>query len=556
MAKNVATPNSSPLEEPYESFDLLYPMRQEDRKKLKDMLIGRYPVNPVPYSVLDYLLSPRVGKATPVCKTVVEEKRYYDKDHVMAYSTFYSRSFRDIKRECTRLHFFSRRLSAIDLADLRDQQDFYLGFCVIRPLPLRKIGRTVLTRQRGDPALEFPTCNGNWDVNIGGSGLTVKGPAFMEQDTMVAACASTALWMSTSNLAHRFGQRECSTAEITEIANQYLCHSRAMPSEGLLCEQMIHALRSMEYDPLFIEASDQEETKHLIYSYIESEIPPILLCRLATGGNHAIVGIGHGYQLPIKKPLKMKIQWENEAPLFFARSSQWIPYLLVNDDQRGLYRKLTFIEKDAVLLKDRIKKAHPDVDISSIDFNEWHCPVVIDMKMPSAGYDGGEQVANIAGIIVPLPRGVLLTSEQAELKAALLIRYLHWLIRQLPPNDLVLRTYLIPSNEYKERIEDSEMDVFVRRLYRGKPMPQWIWVTEISSINSYNMREASKWLIRGEVLIDATSNPLTPDFIALHYVTPDMGRVATMKPEHEEPEQALETVWFSQKDKGYPGWVR
>jgi len=378
----------------------------------------------------------------------------------------------------------------------------------------------------------------------------------MEQDTMVAACASVALWMSTSTLAHRFGLTECSTSEITERANEYLCHSRAMPSEGLLCEQMIHALRSLGYDPLFIEARSQEETKHLIYSYIESEIPPILLCRLATGGDHAIVGVGHGYQQPIEKPELMKIEWGDEAPLLFARSSEWVPHFLVNDDQRGLYRKLTFIEADASSLEVRIRKQHPSVDIGALDFDEWHCPVAIDMDMPMADFHGGEQIANIAGIVIPLPHGVPLTGEQAELKAALLIRYWHWLIKKPPPDDLVLRTYLVPSNKYKQRIEDSEMDVFVKRLYRGKPMPRWIWVTEISSLDSYNTYDRSKWLISGEVLIDATSNPLSPDFLALHYVAPDRGIVTTMKPDHDEPEQALEHFWYSDRDKKYLSWIR
>lgn len=378
----------------------------------------------------------------------------------------------------------------------------------------------------------------------------------MEQDTMVAACASVALWMCTNTLAHRFGLTEYSTTEITEIANQYLCQSRVMPSEGLLCEQMIHTLRTMGYDPLFIEARSQQETKHLIYNYIESEIPPILLCRLATGGNHAIVGIGHGYQLLTEKPMLNKIEWESEMPLLFARSSEWVPHFLVNDDQRGLYRKLTFVKPDAGSLEGRIRKAHPKVDTGNLCLSEWRCPVAINMNMPTAGYLGSEQIANIAGIIIPLPEGVPLTSEQAERKAALLIRYLHWLIRKPPQDNLVLRTYLIPSNDYKRRIEGSKMNVFVKRLYRGKPMPRWIWVTEISSVDSYNATKPSKWLIKGEVIIDATSNPLAPDFVALHYVMPDMGIVTTMKPEHDDPEQALEELWISNQDTTYTGWIR
>lgn len=557
MAKRIKSPTSlPPIEEIYESFELLYPQRRKDRERIKDIIVGKHVINAVPYSILDYILSPQVGKSAPTCRTIVVERRYYDRDHAKALSAFYAKSFRTVDKECIRLHFFRSRLSEVDLGNLEKQANFYLGFCVIRPFALRKIGRTVLAKLTSQPGLEFPTCHGNFEVNIGGSKLAIEGPAFMEQDAMVAACASVALWMSTTTLARRFALTECSTNEITERATQYLVQNRPMPSIGLHYDQMIHVLRTMGYEPILLGAIEQKEAKHSIYSYVESEIPPILLCRLATGEDHSIVVVGHGYQLPLEKLALTKVSWLDEPPLVFARSSEWVPYYLIHDDQRGLYRKLTFIEPNRSLLEACVRKAHPGIDVNNLGLDEWYCPVAIDMNMPNAEYLGGEEIANVWGIIVPLPPNVLLTSEEAERKSARLIRYWHWR-NDLPiPDDLVLRTYLIPSNEYKRRIEDSKMDTFVKRLYRGKPMPRWIWVTEISSIDSFNSPEPSKWLIDGEVIIDATSNPWTPDFLAFHYIRDNMGIVATMKPEHRDAEQALQRRWFSPKDTRYPGWIR
>lgn len=556
MKRRDSSSPQPPLEEPCEYFDLLYVARHKDKERIRDEITGGYVPSTVACAILDYILSPEPGKSTPRCKTVVIERRYYDRDHAKAFSAFYSRSFRDIQKECTRLHFFSRRLSKADLANLENEERFYLGFCVIRPFALHKIGRTVLPMPRSQPALEFPTCHANFEVNIGGSKLSVSGAAFMEQDRIVGVCASVALWMSTTTMAWRFGFSEYTTCEITERANQYLIQGRPMPSEGLTYEQMTHALRTMGYDPIFPELTTQKETMHLIYSYVESEIPPILLCRLAAGGDHSVVVVGHGYHAPVDKPPLTEIRWLDEPALCFARSSEWVPSYFVNDDQRGFYRKLTFIEPDPSLLADRIRQAHPDVDISKLDLDEWHCPVAIDMNMPSAGHFGGEEIANVWAVIVPLPQRVQLTTDQAERKSARLIRYWHWL-HELPiPIDLVLRTYLVPSNEYKRRIEDSGMDSFVKRLYRGKPMPRWIWVTEISSIDCVNSDDPSKRLMRGEVIIDATSDPWTPDFIALHYIIDSKGYVVTMKPEHENADQALARFWYSNSDKKYRGWVR
>lgn len=39
-------------------------------------------------------------------KTVLLEKDYIDKDYIMDYSYFYSRSFKDIDRKTVRIHFF------------------------------------------------------------------------------------------------------------------------------------------------------------------------------------------------------------------------------------------------------------------------------------------------------------------------------------------------------------------------------------------------------------------------------------------------------------------
>ena len=352
----------------------------------------------------------------------------------------------------------------------------------------------------------------------------------------------------------RFGLQQRSTSEITQLATQYLIQNRPMPSGGLITEQMLHCLRTMDYDPSLIGVYSQEQAKHDIYSYIESEIPPILLCNFPTGEGHAIVGVGHGYHLPITNPLKTKVKWPGELPLEFVRSSEWVPSILVNDDQRGPYRKLSFI--DSQTLAARINAMHPNVNVANLELEEWRCPIAIDINMPFSEYRGDEEIANIWGIIIPLPQGVLLTAEQAESKSARVIRWWHWRNEVPLPKDLVLRTYLVPSNEYKERAKSSRMSPFVKSLIAGKPMPRWIFVTEISSVKSYNSANPDDWLINGQVIIDATSNAFTPDFLLFHYIIDSQAVLVTMRPEHKDAEQAFSHYWVSSKDSKYAGWIR
>jgi len=544
-------------EDPYQWFRIIYPTNKKGRKETEDILLIKGTLNPVPYAILDYILTPQTGKSTPVCKTIVIEDRYRDKDHSKALSSYYAKSFRQVETECIRLHFFTRRLP-LDFLDTKSTQELersYLGFCVLRPFTRRRIGRTVLRRLRYQPTLEFPSCQGVFEVNLAGHKISFEGSAFIEQDTMVAACASAAIWTSTTIMGTRFGLEQRSTSEITQLATQYLIHTRPMPSEGLSAEQMLHCLRTMDYDPSLIGVYSQKQAKHAIYSYIESEIPPILLCEFVSGGGHAIVGVGHGYNLPIANAIKTKVSWPGEPPLEFTRSSEWVPSILVNDDQRGPYRKLTFIE-DTQTLTQEINRIYHNVNVADLKLEEWKCPIAIDINMPSSGYSGGEEIANIWGIIIPLPQGVLLTADQAERKSARVILWWHLRNKVPLPKDLVLRTYLVPSNECKERAKASGMHPFVKSLVAGKPMPRWIWVTEISSVKSYNSSNPEDWLLNGQVIIDATSNAFTPDFLLFHYIIDSQAILVTMRPEHKDAEQAFSRYWVSSKDSKYAGWIR
>jgi len=244
--------NNMEPEFPYEWYEIYHLTNARDRKIVTDMLTGAEALNHVSDAILEYLLNPEQGQKGPRCKTVIVENQYRDKDHAKALSSFYSRSFRPISAYCTRLHFFSGWFNNHCLEEV-DQQIFnktYLGFCILRPFTRRRIGRTVLKRKPYRSNLEFPTCQGEFSINLAGMQLKTIGPAFMEQDTMVSACATTAIWMSTTTIGQRFGLPQVSTSEITELATEYFFTERSMPSLGLTHEQMAHMSKTADYDPL------------------------------------------------------------------------------------------------------------------------------------------------------------------------------------------------------------------------------------------------------------------------------------------------------------------
>ena len=77
------------------------------------------------------------------CRTVVIEHRYIDLDFRGEHSAFWSMRF-DVPSPFTRrLHFFSTRIEEDQLHELPEDSG-YLGYTVLRPLRIGRVGRTVL----------------------------------------------------------------------------------------------------------------------------------------------------------------------------------------------------------------------------------------------------------------------------------------------------------------------------------------------------------------------------------------------------------------------------
>ena len=93
-------PTITKLEEPYEWFEILYPTRRRDRNELKELIAGPLALSASPFAILDYLLAPAPGFRTPLCKSVLVERRYRDRDHTSAMAAFYHKSFRPVESEC------------------------------------------------------------------------------------------------------------------------------------------------------------------------------------------------------------------------------------------------------------------------------------------------------------------------------------------------------------------------------------------------------------------------------------------------------------------------
>ncbi|WP_061959682.1 hypothetical protein [Cupriavidus pauculus] len=228
--------------------------------------------------------------------TIVAEPDYIDRDYLEDYAAYYDRCFHSYDRRTQRLHFFKVAFdrgqfeqllrdpnSALGLDVLREA---YLGFVVVKPLPVTIIGRTCLQTYPSDEGRrQFPSLR-TYRVNLYGLDLKVRSLAYQEQDTVVAACATSALWSCFQGTGKLFQHMIPPPVEITGWAGNHMpenllvASARAFPNAGLTATQMAHAIRRVGLEPFVVGASTRYGLNGVMYAYLRGKIPSLLAAGL------------------------------------------------------------------------------------------------------------------------------------------------------------------------------------------------------------------------------------------------------------------------------------
>lgn len=480
-------------------------------------------------------------------QTIIMEKEYVDLDFLDEYRGFYSRAFKKHKKYCSRFHFFSCNISTDDFPRLTDFEKDYLGYVVKRPLDAFVIGRTVLKPSTPDSNKYFVLCQDDFGPNLAGHELEVAGVAFLQQDSQVGLCATVSLWMATKALSKKLEVRSYSPSEITRMATKHVIpFGRPIPSEGLAVEQMCFALQEMGYEPKVHQPKTSKEAKEIIYRYVESEFPLILA--LGMPGNnegHAVTVIGHTYNT-ITSPETEALPGGGSSPTGrYSISSQWVDKFIIHDDRIGPYIELEIVE-------------------NLVNRSEYTCPVgIINNNRP--------ELWNLDLIIVPLPSGVHLTADRIKGKATLFLSsinatFAHLKLHSNPlvariaeillltlKDDFVLRCYLRKSNQFKERLPEK-MAPILKSYYRGKNLPKYVWVVEISEKKWLNEEKKENRLMKGEILIDPTASPYESGIISAHL--PNLLFYYEYKRDEDEQELKNPKIMVLSEDSAYPHLAR
>jgi len=382
---------------------------------------------------------------------------------------WYQHLFKKYPRTTIRLDFFKKN----------DTTQDFLGFCCIRPVSFCGVSTTYLLPEvdkRKKPK-SFVLTLLNCKENIDGKDYEICSMPFIQQDSSVGSCAQAAVWMATKYMETTFGCKSATMHKITELATKEMRFNRRFPVSGLNEVQMISALDCLDYSPLSYSKESgnwQIPPEEIIYKYVESNIPAIV-----STDHHTYVIVGHTFNptyLPPLEPFNGK----------YYSSVMWIDNFVKHDDAAGPY-----------------------------------------LLLPTSNL-----VSTIENIIIPLPSGINMPGELAEV-------YSYDLLNRLPEffeeksdakkminqglaeiglfnKKLVMRTYLAESKKFKEKFEKLPTHSTAKDYYLSKDFecPRYVWITELSILNIF----AYDRKMLGEIILDSTASSYFEGFpfLAIH----------------------------------------
>ncbi|HCR1326669.1 hypothetical protein NP444_03625 [Pseudomonas aeruginosa] len=229
--------------------------------------------------------------------SVLLEPEYIDRDFLEDYSRYYVKRFGNDGYVCGRLHFFRcgidhQKLDKLLLSGdhdgltLAQLQDDYLGFVVVKPLTKTFVGKSCL-RIGDDLGNGKKKISKRYDVSLFGLQLSIDSIAFQEQDKVVSACATTAIWTALHALPWRDVRDIPSCSEITTAAINFVDgSSNGFPNSQLSNKQIQRSLdvEGLRYHTTTLTSTTQElaasMTREWFKTYVASHIDsglPILV---------------------------------------------------------------------------------------------------------------------------------------------------------------------------------------------------------------------------------------------------------------------------------------
>lgn len=421
--------------------------------------------------------------------TIVQEDYYIDRSYRDTYYTYFSNQHFDTKRYSRRLSLISGKVTweAFFSENGNDLAQRYMGACVINPLSVGVIGRTlinpcfILANKPGQATLPVHVRLSNFTLHVYGQKFLVSAFPYRMQDGETMRCTEVTLLNLIEYYSNSY--QDYRNATPSEILGNEQKHNyeRVLPSRGINYQMLSKVLYDFGFSPRLYNASEikqyplskmtrEDELKRLLYYYIESGIPVALNLQPKIGNDvgHSIVCIGHGHKNPSlsnKAKSNKRMNWRDNACNPLIDAAVYCDEFVVIDDNQPVYQVRQF---------DRL---YPDMKAASIAV-----PLYKRMFL-----DASDATAIMRAILHHEQLGIAKWAGGFVQKG----------------EDVVIRMFMASSHSLKDFRGKTLKGLKVREAYVLVPMPRFVWVCEIYRECDYDGTKDS--MAFGEIVIDATS---------------------------------------------------
>lgn len=406
-------------------------------------------------------------------KSVVLESNYICKDYRNLYSNYYSKKFTPRPVDTNRLHFFSCPEVAIPELLLYpvDYRNHYLGYSVITPVKERCLGRTIVNPYRlvnANSSNSFYLTT-QFGSHINGVHFNVSGYPYIAQDRDVIVCAHSALWGVCRYLSERYPiYAEKYPFDLIQLTEHSM--GRTYPLRGMYYADYSHILSAFGAYPIIIKMKETVTSAEYIpsafedlYTYVESGFPV-----LASFPNHVVSIVGHtiDYNKPVTPDAHNLIDSSAFVKQFIVVDDNFFPYKLLGSDE---------------------------------DPDNYGNPYQVNIN-------------SLKTAVCPLPEKVFLSSEKARSRSLDYLKAYRPQIENLGSGPYVTRLFITTGTAWKRKILDNITRIRpvddLSFLISNINLPHFIWVLEVSPIDSYKKR-----MCAAVIVLDSTASEIEESLI-------------------------------------------
>lgn len=465
-------------------------------------------------------------------KAYLIESEYFDADFRSEFSVVNLTSFASISPEVYRVHFFDAApLNPIDgdyqpLQDfVRDNQSVYRGYTIIRPQEPASIGRSIIGLPHGSGHLQKTVSLAKRvrtpvieNVTLFGVSLRAIGVPFMEQDWVLLRCAHVVAWMAHFTAVLNGNVARRASGSFNDIEGPVRLLGRAYPSPDLSSWSLTHMLSRANLPPEVVTGYRLQSTREFFWfdnpkfkAHLAEDAKKLdgddlvneawiannltgTICRYLNSGIPCI------YNFPGHSIMICGYFRERDLP-GGKRDDSSVAGFLVMDDQAGPYQVVTVKEIVSNVLED-------EGDVSIV----IPLPAGLWLSGEAAELAGAKAFAKmIDSVTMPedtidelaldVPKTVVthLVPELTDAYTALRAQ-----TQGKEPCEYAIRSYAVQGSDFKvdfgERLQHDES----RRIIGYTTLPKYVWVVEVLARKLH--RQGRKAAVVATIVLDGSAS--------------------------------------------------